>query len=497
MASISSKLGGSIRIRIRIGTNYRVGLSSLSASDVAPTETIKAASMARMQQRRGMAVYVSGDGWTGALGSPDFVDFTRPAENSEEAFSLTEVKQYADQTPFSGVIAAAAGWGHSALIIQDPSTKEKKLMVCGRPQDFQNLLRLRRIPPFIRSPLMKRSFDQFYEPDRDQPTMFDQLIDAMIGDKHPTISTDRNLTRTVFPHFVTVPLPDDDEPIESSSVVLSASVGLTAVVGASGKLYTMGINSRGQCGVEFSNNVWTPTPVVGLSTAFPSEGRPKLQQESNIVSVALGLQHGLAIDEQGSLFSWGKGHRGQLGLGDKGQKFLDSSLVPHSLPYAMHIKHFPIPPTTTTTTPLDTRVVQVSAGWNHSAGLTKSNHVFVWGKNVAPSEDLKKQPASDMDVPLLVQGLPEGLKVMNLSCGSHHTAMLLEDGSVYAVGVSTDNAEPIVEHAVEMIPPGIVDMPARQFQSHVDRTTIVGRDGTQVLEVQLWSHEELREDAAA
>jgi hypothetical protein len=44
-----------------------------------------------------------------------------------------EVKQYADQTPLSSVAAAAASWGHSALIIQDPSTKEKKLMVYERP----------------------------------------------------------------------------------------------------------------------------------------------------------------------------------------------------------------------------------------------------------------------------------------------------------------------------------------------------------------------------
>jgi hypothetical protein len=66
----------------------------------------------------------------------------------------------------------------------------------GQAQDFQKILCLWRIPPFIRSPLMKQSFDQYYKPDRDQPT----------------------ITRTIFPHFVTVPLPDN-KLIESSSLV--------------------------------------------------------------------------------------------------------------------------------------------------------------------------------------------------------------------------------------------------------------------------------------
>ena len=140
----------------------------------------------------------------------------------------------------------------------------------------------------------------------------------------------------------------------------------------------------------------------------------------------------------------------------------------------------------------------MSAGWNHSAAITESNHVWVWGKNAIAEIDDKDESvlkAKDAPAPTMVQGLPSGVGVKNVSCGSHHTAILMEDNSIYAIGISTDTVEPISQTAVQIIPPGILDTPIQQFTSHFDRTTIVAENGRQVLEVQLWSTEELRETA--
>jgi alpha-tubulin suppressor-like RCC1 family protein len=104
-------------------------------------------------------------------------------------------------------------------------------------------------------------------------------------------------------------------------------------------------------------------------------------------------------------------------------------------------------------------------------------------------DDVGRKAASDAVLPCVLH-LPR--KVEQIACGSHHTAMLLEDGSVWAVGISSDTKEPI-HYPVQLIPAGVVEMPVQQFAAHMDRTTIVGRSGRQVLQVNLWKDPELRE----
>ena len=50
------------------------------------------------------------------------------------------------------------------------------------------------------------------------------------------------------------------------------------------------------------------------------------QQQYPIVSVALGLQHAIALDSMGNVYTFGKGERGQLGNGRAA-----------SIPYAVHV----------------------------------------------------------------------------------------------------------------------------------------------------------------
>ena len=141
----------------------------------------------------------------------------------------------------------------------------------------------------------------------------------------------------------------------------------------------------------------------------------------------------------------------------------------------------------------DAKVTSAAAGWNHSACITESNHAFIWGKNaMAEMKDGRLDPV-DAPSPTLVKGLPSGMKINNVSCGSHHTAFLMEDNSVYALGIATDTAMPIGEEAVQVVPPGLVS-DLKQFTSHHDRTTIVTEDD-EVLELQMWSTDELRSSA--
>jgi Regulator of chromosome condensation (RCC1) repeat len=195
------------------------------------------------------------------------------------------------------------------------------------------------------------------------------------------------------------------------------------------------------------------------------------------------------------VFSWGKGERGQLGHDTV------ESESPSAIPILKAVSLEQM------TSALDTRSVnsenvrpdayhrlgrvsQISAGMIHSAALeVETNQVFIWGKNTVPpiGNDENSKQASDARLPVLLSGLPKEKTVLRLSCGSHHTSVLLDDGSVWAVGVATDTKVPVHE-PVCLIEAGIIDLPTlTQFAAHMDRTTVVFGDGRQVLQVHLWS----------
>ena len=425
-------------------------------------------------QRRSMAVYAMGEGWTGALGTGS-LDQILPGHDDD-------YEEHPDMDPptrvYEGPVkSAAAGWGHSALV-----TDDNRLLLCGRPHDFSALLRLKRLPSFIRNYAVHHAL-RYNETGQEVDTLSGKVVSWMMGaadgPEGPWSDAKRN---SILPDYVPMEMPSG----ESADKVV-ASAGLTAVLSETGRLFTFGLNHHGQCGTgKMCNNVWTPEPVMGLSSLFADQGRANVTQEYPITSVALGLQHGLALDTEGHLFVWGKGERGQLGIQEQ-----------TTCEFANRVAKFRLQSTDGRQRwASNLKVIRIAAGLNHAAAVTDNNLVFVWGKNVAEpkvQDDLGK-PAVDALAPILVKGLPEDVLVLDIACGSHHTAVLLEDGSIWAVGIATDNTRPIL-NAAEVVPPGVIEMPCSFFGAHFDRTTIVGKDGTQVLQANLWSDEELREHA--
>merc|ERR1719498_2186652 len=70
-----------------------------------------------------------------------------------------------------------------------------------------------------------------------------------------------------------------------------------------GEVYCWGRGTWGQSGLGSTDNVCLPRRLEALG------GR-------RIVQVAAGARHSLALEMTGSLFAFGSGEEGQLGLGD-------------------------------------------------------------------------------------------------------------------------------------------------------------------------------------
>jgi hypothetical protein len=475
--------------------------------------------------------------------------------------------------------SGAAGWGHTALIAEQSG--RTKLFLCGRPHDFQTLMRLRRLPSSLRRlGLSANSATR----DSNDPSVMQRIVSYLAGENEVTTHEEECRRYSSINRLLPMELPDGQDPAVEDEVVdealltmhgrakmiphsqgnhteddnnchftkgidiyqpyhthfqntLSASAGLTAVISKTGKLYTFGLNHRGQCGVgSFSPNVWTPTPVLGLASLrfildYTASQEDKddnpnnsgshvykecTEQEYPMIGVSLGLQHGLALDCMGQIFSWGKGERGQLGLGKRYRHESETNdgepYENKTLEYAMQITNFYDPYATTTDTqdiyaPLlstnDSRIRLIGAGMNFSLAVTESNLPYIWGKNCIPNPqydpngmmNIRAKSVLDSTYPRFIQGLPPTTKIVKVACGTHHAAMLLEDGSIYAVGVATDQPIPMWTSAVQILPPHVVDVSSLiSLTAGFDRTFVVFDESgsRQTIEIQLWSQEEMR-----
>lgn len=451
-------------------------------------------------QRRDFAVLGIGEGWTGAMVPGDLNQRIRG--HFDEAEVDMPVVMY-DKGP---VIAAQPGWGHTALIVPGAADKNE-LLLTGRPFDFPNLLRLHRMPGWIRRYANRQH--QAKTTSLDPSIMFGRALTWLVEQYQTNSPEDRALLKdweaaeaySMLSQWTRMSTPE-------SPTSLDCSAGFSAFGTKSGKLYSFGINTFGQCGVglqrpfgseakssdgdeqdalptselTLSRVIWTPEPVV--YTVMNTDGEEHIEEEKvlSLDSFSLGLQHGIGLTANGEVFCWGKAERGQLG------QDYTAAQSPHAIAVR---KGYSLAEISGGRKKPQYRemglVVQVAAGMVHSAALTADNEVLIWGKHVIPPLPTDAgigKTASDSKLPCVLEGLPNK-KVEQIACGSHHTAILMEDGSVYGVGVSTDSKEPMHE-PMELIPPGVVDMPVRQFAAHMDRTTVVGADGRQVLQVHIW-----------
>lgn len=189
-----------------------------------------------------------------------------------------------------------------------------------------------------------------------------------------------------------------------------------------GTLFAWGSNQYAQLGYvphEYINNILViNSPVVGDSTAsgictkpnnmgsYPCRIIPE-QVGTNVTAMAAGTLHSLAVKSDGTVWSWGYNHLGQLGNGTTSND--------------------PTPPVQVSNL---SDMTTVAAGGNHSLALKNDGTVWAWGSN-STAQLGDGTTNTFRTTPVQTSGLSN---VRALAAGNSHSMALKSDGTVWTWG---------------------------------------------------------------
>ena len=182
-----------------------------------------------------------------------------------------------------------------------------------------------------------------------------------------------------------------------------------------GQVWSWGNNQYQQLGTG---------PVPAVSRSKPTA----VAELDHTRDVALGAEHGLAIDKSGKVGAWGNNDYGQLGLGNyKGKP--RPVLVPGL-----------------------SAAVDVAAGNYHSVALLNSGKVWTWGYN--RSGELGRGSTGDISSP----GQVNLSNIVAVAAGDAHTLALASDGTVWSWGTNRyGQADPSTDGAPILKRPKKID----------------------------------------
>lgn len=143
--------------------------------------------------------------------------------------------------------------------------------------------------------------------------------------------------------------------------------------------------------------------VFSVMLSSFSFSTPVLGEISGFTQVQAGVQHTLALDSNGSVWSFGLNQFGQVGDGTTSIR-----------PYAVKVKGLG-------------DVKSISAGGMNSAAIKNDGTVWTWGSNF--DGELGDGTKTERHTPVQVKGITN---VVSVSSGSSHMLALKDDGTVWA-----------------------------------------------------------------
>jgi len=188
--------------------------------------------------------------------------------------------------------------------------------------------------------------------------------------------------------YETVPVPVAG--LDAGVKAIATGLAMSCAITEAGALMCWGSNFWGE--FVFGDVVGSPVPfqVPGF--------------ESGTVAVSLGWMHGCAINAEHRALCWGGNNEGAVGNGTKGESTVGPTEV----------------------VGLETEVVSIAAGQQHTCAVTTGGDTMCWGRY--GWGNLADGTAAESLVPRKVEGLPPNAVSVSVGQGGHTCVETLHDG---------------------------------------------------------------------
>jgi len=187
--------------------------------------------------------------------------------------------------------------------------------------------------------------------------------------------------------------------LTSDVIAIAAGSHSSYALKSDGSVWAWGYNLYGQLGDNSSTNRTLPVQVSGFGTG------------SGVISIKAGATHTIALKADGSVWTWGENYSGQLGDG--------------TIPYE---KKVPVKVFNA-----GSRVIAIAAGGNNSIALKADGSVWTWGRN--DYGQVGNGGSANQPTPIKIIDVNSG--VIGISAGSNHSLALKSDGTVLAWGLNS------------------------------------------------------------
>ncbi|KAL4472586.1 hypothetical protein ABPG74_018535 [Tetrahymena malaccensis] len=198
--------------------------------------------------------------------------------------------------------------------------------------------------------------------------------------------------------YVNHPLEMSPDYWEGNLESVKACSDFTIAIDKQGKIFSWGKGGFNRLGykAEIVNQKF-PQQIDSLS-------------KHQIVQFSLGSFHSAAITNNGRLFTWGRDSNGQLGYGQEKADVFPKEVQALS----------------------NTYIASVACGEGHTLALSKNNELFSWGLNSSGQLGRVSDSLKSSDPKKIV--FFEDKSIKQIACGSKHSLVLLQDGTVYSWG---------------------------------------------------------------
>ena len=204
-------------------------------------------------------------------------------------------------------------------------------------------------------------------------------------------------------------------PMEVSKIkTISCGDGFTLFLTTNGLVYSVGRNDKGQLGYELNSNSALIVDGVICNNKLTSIDY-FAQNKINIENIVCGADFCFALEssnlddedetEYDGIYSWGNNELNQLGIEENKYKYYFNPTKADLLNKIINKQK--------------TKITKLVCGWSHSCLLTKNNLIYLWGN---PFKEYNKK-YKNIKIPININKIKNS-KIIQISSGFNHIAVL-------------------------------------------------------------------------